>query len=474
MNTLNRTRRAGLLAGLAIVLTLFLAAACSSAAPSEENTVSTPAALAGTATARAATARAATAAAPTVAPAIPPPATLTPVPAADTDPATAAPAPAEPTTAPTAEPTVGPPTATPDASAVLESVEQAEYAASDCSDKYPCNDDVEGWEARLRVPEGFKAEYFAIVEGTNPNVITFGPDGSLYVATMQGDIWKIDPDGKQVEKYFSGLLSPAGLAFLPDSNRLYVSSRVVDLNEGGEAQVAFIEDGVLTQVIGGLPCCYTFYHSANGIAFGPDGYGYVGVGARADHGEILSGPNAGQQDELHPLEASILRFSPDGTEVEVYARGLRNPYDIAWDGDGRLFASDNDPDFGPPEIFHLVEPGGEHGYPWYDCAGCFPKPDDVEIVPPVQTFVPHAAPTGVTTYLDDEWPGMYNSVFLALWSAFPGAQKIVRMAPGGEQATDFLTGLAAPIDMTVGPDGNLYVVDWATGIIYRVSYVGEE
>jgi glucose/arabinose dehydrogenase len=214
-------------------------------------------------------------------------------------------------------------------------------------------------------------------------------------------------------------------------------------------------------------------HSANGIAFGPDGYGYVAVGARADHGEILGGPNDGEQDELHPFEASILRFSPDGTQVEVYARGLRNSFDIAWDAKGRLFAADNMPDFGPPEEFNLVEPGGEHGYPWYDCDACFPAPDDLSLVPPIHTFVAHSAPTGVTAYLDDDFPGYFDSLFVTLWSAFPEAQRIVWFGPGGVETTTFATGFAAPIDLTVGPDGALYVADWATGIIFRIAYVGE-
>jgi glucose/arabinose dehydrogenase len=349
-------------------------------------------------------------------------------------------------------------------------VRQPPYAESECSDKYPCEDDVEGWESRIRVPEGFAASYYARIDG-QPNVLTFGPDGLLYVGTMAGEIFRVD-EGGAPELHVDGFLAPAGLAFQPGTERLYVASRLVDLNEGGEARVAMVEDGVVTDVITGLPCCYVSMHSANGIAFGPDGYGYVAVGARADHGEILSGPNASEQDELHPYEASILRFSPDGAYVETYARGLRNSFDIAWDADGNLFAADNMPDFGPPEEFNKIVPGGEHGYPWYDCDACFAAPDDVDIVPPIHTFVAHSAPTGVVSYLDDDFPGYYNSLFLTLWSAFPEAQRVVWLGPGGEETATFATGFAAPIDLTVGPDGALYVADWATGIIFRIEYVG--
>lgn len=397
-----------------------------------------------------------------------------------TEPPTATPPPS-PTSAPAMTPTpeggiiatpaINPP-ADPDATpAPIGAITQPPYAASECSDKYPCNEDVAGWEARIRVPEGFTTEYYTRIEG-QPNVLTFGPDGLLYVATMAGEVFTVDETG-QVELYVDGFIAPAGLAFQPGTERLYISSRVKDVFIGGEAMVAVIEDGEVTPLITGLPCCYTAMHSANGIAFGPDGYGYVAVGGRADHGEILEGPNTGEQDELQPFEASILRFSPDGTQVEPYARGFRNSYDIAWDAGGNLFTTINMPDFGPPEEFHKVTAGGEHGYPWFDCPVCFAAPDDVEITPPLHTFVPHSAPTGVETYLRDEFPGYYNSIFVTLWSSFAEAQRIIWFSPGGEEMADFATGFAAPIDLTTGPDGALYVADWATGIIFRISYTGE-
>ena len=399
---------------------------------------------------------------------------------------TAVPPPAIATTAPTASP--GPqmtPTAEggvvpapvvelnldPSATVVpFGEIEQPPYAESECSERYPCNDDVAGWESRIRLPEGFTASYYARVDG-QPNVMTFGPDGLLYVATNSGDVYTIDEAGN-IELYVDGFIAPAGLAFQPGTDKLYITSRVVDVFVDGEAKLAVIEDGVVTDLITGLPCCYVAMHSANGVAFGPDGYGYMAVGGRADHGEILTEANYGKQDELHPYEASILRFSPDGTKIETYARGFRNSFGIAWDADGRLFATDNMPDFGPPEEFNLVVPGGEHGYPWFECDTCFPPPAGVEIVPPLHTFIPHSAPTGVTTYLDDEFPGYYNSIFVTLWSAFPEAQRIVWFSPGGEEMATFATGFAAPINLTVGPDGALYVADWATGIIFRIAYTG--
>ncbi|KAA3665485.1 MAG: hypothetical protein DWQ04_00355, partial [Chloroflexi bacterium] len=332
---------------------------------------------------------------------------------------------------------------------------------------YPGNDDRVGWEARINVPAGFDVTYVGRVEG-NPTSITFGPDTLLYIAVQQGTIYTMNYSGN-VGTYVGGFDTPTGIAFRPGTGQMYVSSRANNQSIGGESQVSIVGQG---QLIGGLPCCYANFHAANGIAFGPDGMGYVGVGGRADHGEILMGDQKGQLDERHPLEASILRFNPDTGAVENYARGIRNPYDIAWDANNQLWATDNAPDYGPNEELHRLVPGGEHGYPWYDCDVCFQAPPEIQVIQPTWMFAPHTSPTGITAYLADQFPGYYNSLFITLWSSFVGAQKVVRMTPGGGSAVNFATGLAAPIDVAVSADGSLYVADWATGIIFRISYTG--
>ena len=386
-----------------------------------------------------------------------PTATSTTVPTVTTEPTMT------PTAGPTAEPTAvwANPTATVDASlpvapqAPAGSVVQPPYAPSDCSPDYPCADDVAAWEARIQVPPGFQAKYYAhfdVNEQGLPTSLTFGPDGLLYVALQDaaggdGAIYKVDEEGS-VKPYAGGFKMPTGIAFHPLTGELYVSHVTLAENIDGESAVSIVNQG---RIIEGLPCCYAFMHFAHGIIFDEEGYGYVGVGARADHGEILG---TQEQDELHENEAVILKFSPDGSEVTVYARGLRNPYGITWDADGNMWATDNAPDFGPPEELHKVVPGGEHGYPWYECDICFSPPEGVEVIPPEFEFVPHAAPTGLTSYLSGVFPGFYNSLFVTLWSSFPGAQSVVRVSPDGTMA-DFSLGYAAPIDVAVGPDGNL-------------------
>ena len=399
----------------------------------------------------------------------PPTATTSPTPTdepsptpEEAEPTADQPEPTAVTANPTAEttPSAPPPPAPPASPGGVEAPTDANY---------PANTDVAGWKNRIRVPVGFSVNYYGRVDG-QPTSIAFSPvDGQLYIAVQEGTIFKMDSSGG-VSPYAGGYNTPTGIAFRPGTNQLYVSSRIRNENVGGESQVSVVNRG---QLIGGLPCCYTYFHAANGIAFGPDGFGYVGVGGRADHGEILDGPNAGQMDEMHPYEASILRFNPDTGEVSVYATGFRNPYDIAWDGLGTLWATDNTPDFDPPERLHRVVPGGLHGYPYYDCDVCFSPPEGVTVIPPLVQFTPSSSPTGVTAYSGSQFPGYNNAIFVALWSAFPGAQKIMHIGAGGSSApVNFATGFAAPIDVVTGPDGSLYVADWATGIIFQISYTG--
>ncbi len=389
---------------------------------------------------------------------------------------------AAPTEAPAAEPAVVWPAATatvdpniPIAPQAPEgSVVQPPYAESDCSPDYPCDDDIEAWEERIQVPPGFQVKYYAhfdVNEQGAPTSLAFGPDGLLYVAIHNlagedGAIYKVDAEGK-VTPHAGGFNTPTGIAFHPLTGDLYVSHITKGENEGGESAVSIVNTG---RIIEGLPCCYAFMHFAHGIIFDEEGYGYVGVGARADHGEVL-GTN--EQDVLQDNEAVILKFNPDGSEVEVFAKGLRNPYDIAWDASGHIWATDNAPDFGPPEELHKIVPGAEHGYPWYECDVCFSPPEGVAVLPPDFEFIPHSSPTGIIGYHADAFPGFYDSLFVTLWSSFPGAQSVVRISPDGTMA-DFSLGYTAPIDVAVGFDGNLYVADYWTGNIFQISYVGSE
>lgn len=337
--------------------------------------------------------------------------------------------------------------------------------------KYPCADDIAGWEARLRVPPGFNAAYLLTVNG-HPTSLTYAPDGRLVVATMEGMIFSYDAAGS-VSIIASGFHLPIGLAYRPGTSDLYVADRSFPRDAfPNEGKVTIVRaDGSRQDIVTGLPCCYTSdMHQPNSLAFGPDGKVYLSIGALSDHGEKPGQPDV--PGEIHPLEAGILRFNPDGSGLERYAAGLRNPYDLAFDASGQLYATDNGPDFGPPDRLVRVVQGAHYGFPHYaDCGLCPPAPPDLSITPPLATFIPHASVTGITAYTGGQFPTDYaNNLFVTLWSGFPGAQKVMRIQLSPFKMSDFLLGLADPIDVTVAPDGALVVADWATGHVFKIGY----
>src|SRR6185503_8156221 len=107
--------------------------------------------------------------------------------------------------------------------------------------------------------------------------------------------------------------------------------------------------------------------------------------------------------EADPRSATILRFEPDGSSAGVYATGLRNPYDVAFNAAGDLFATENGRDdlgqFAPSEELNQIIKGADYGWP--DCWEGAPANVCQGSTPAVASFTARSSVDGLVFYNGD-------------------------------------------------------------------------
>src|SRR5258705_2042195 len=231
-------------------------------------------------------------------------------------------------------------------------------------------------------------------------------------------------------------------------------------------------------------------HDLHGLRIGPDGKMYFSCGDRALHVET----KAGVVDNWK--SGAVLRCNLDGSGLEVFATGLRNPQDLVFDAFGNLFTGDNNSDGGDSARWVHVIQGGDSGWrysyqwltdpvlrgAWNDERLWYPHFDGqaAYIVPPIADF--SHGPSGACVYpgtgFGEAWKGRF---FLVDFEGTPGFSGIdsFRLAASGASfdlvdAAHFAWRFCAT-DCDFGPDGALYATDWidgweapGKGRIYRV------
>ncbi len=103
-------------------------------------------------------------------------------------------------------------------------------------------------------------------------------------------------------------------------------------------------------------------HQNNAVLFGPDGSLYATQGNPAD-----------RTPPAMPWEGKILRLPPGGSEPEIFARGFRNPFSLAFGPDGALFGIDNDVNANPGDELNHLLPGEHYGHPFVIADGQSPQ-----------------------------------------------------------------------------------------------------
>jgi glucose/arabinose dehydrogenase len=228
---------------------------------------------------------------------------------------------------------------------------------------------------------------------------------------------------------------------------------------------------------------------------------YVPFGTETYPGQVIKGNVK--------CTGSILRCNPDGSELEVVAWGLRNPYGLAFHPDGRLFASEHGMDersrryvVDDPDDFYEIRQGEWHGWPDYASgirmddpywgeAGqgrepIIANPPNPNPPKPLVSFQTHAGANGFDFSRSADF-GFEGDAFVALFGDLapittvrraitPAGFKVVRVMTNAGRVVDFAVnkiagpasklpheGFERPSHCQFGPDGALYVVDF--GII---------
>ncbi len=225
-------------------------------------------------------------------------------------------------------------------------------------------------------------------------------------------------------------------------------------------------------------------HGMSGATMGPDGKLYYSMG---DVGTVVTDANGKTWN--YPDQGVIVRSEPDGSNFEVFAAGLRNIYEFAFDKYGNFISVDNDGDHvGEYErVVHLIE-GSDTGWRinwqlgkykdpknnsykvWMDENYYTPRFKDqaAHILPPVAPY--HAGPTGMTynpgTAFNDKWKDHFFVVEFVGSAARAGINAFTLKPKGAsfELDTDqniFRGVLATGLDF--GPDGAMYMSDWIEG-----------
>lgn len=338
---------------------------------------------------------------------------------------------------------------------------------------------------QLVLPEGFSIEVFA-ENVVNARQMCLGDNGTLFVSTRsEGKVYAIvDKDGDhKADKMYTlmeGRYMPNGVAFKDGS--LYVAevstiSRLDDIENN--------LDNPPKRVIVNDQFPSKSHHGWKYLGFGPDGKLYVPVGAPCN---ICK-----SEDERF---ASICTMNQDGSDVKVFAHGVRNSVGFDWHPEtGELWFTENGrdmlgDDIPADELNHAPKAGLHFGYP-YCHQGDLQDPkfgdqgECASYTAPAQKLGPHVAAIGMTFYSGDQFPDNYkNQVLIAEHGSWnrskPIGYRISLVELKDNKAVKYSTFIEGwlndedawgrPADVLNLPDGSILISDDKANMIYRVSY----
>jgi len=354
----------------------------------------------------------------------------------------------------------------------------APQTQTDIVDKYP--------ELKnFRLPVGFSISVYSD-QVESARSLAVSASGLVFVGSRQaGKVYAVVDSNKDyvADKVFTiaeGLDSPIGVTLLNGS--LYVAeiSRILRFDN---IEKTYDKSPTYTVVKDGLP--NNKWHGYKVIEAGPEGKLYFEIGSPCN--------TCDKEDDVY---SKIYRMNPDGSNMEIVARGIRNTVGLSWHPVTKeLWFTDNGPDeFGDNlpscELNHLTKIGQHFGFPY--CHGGvvldpqFGKNKSCDnYVAPAANLGPHVAPLGLAFNTGKQFPEQYkNQLFVAEHGSWNRTQKsgyrvsLVTLV-NNKVASDtvFIDGflqkeevVGRPVDIDFLPDGSMLISDDYRGRLYRVSY----
>lgn len=381
----------------------------------------------------------------------------------------------------------------------------------------------------MRVPQGINVELVAqeplLVD---PVGMSFADDGALYVLEWRAATEQIDTtyevhyqDGtvatvnrktknahdhlkRVVDRNEDGIFDHAELVMddleMPSSvllhnNWFYLPSvgHVIRRRRDPDNPMAWTEQEILRGM------CGYHHHQVSGLTLSHDNWMYTTTG---DDDNIAEGSDGSRATVLRT--GAIFRSRPDGSQLSEFARGFRNPYrNVVFDEHYNMFHVDNDQEDGSKfqgvRLMHLLE-GADYGWRLEMGAKCCrtdfargavfgERPGKM----PSMLKTGRGAPAGLLIYQGTAFPDFFRGLLIYpdVYRMKVRAYEIERDGSTFKVVRQFVlmesdNGMFRPVQALAGPDGAIYVLDWATnsggagrswgdtqhGRLYRLTWSG--
>jgi quinoprotein glucose dehydrogenase len=332
--------------------------------------------------------------------------------------------------------------------------------------------------AYLRKYMGSEVEDLAVATDRVRRLVDVDGDGVVDESSVFVDGFRNIADG-----IGAGVLARKGQLYYTNIPDLWLFSDYDQDGKPEKSQSLHYGYGVRTGFLG---------HDLHGLVMGPDGKIYFSIGDRGTHVQTFDG-----REISIPDTGAVFRCYPDGSKLEVFSTGLRNPQELAFDALGNLFTGDNNSDGGDQARWVYLVEGGDSGWrigyqfiqrpnargPWNAEKLWYPRFEGQAsyIIPPLANI--GNGPSGLAYYpglgLSDDYNDSFLMVDFKGSKRTSGIHRIKMKASGAGYEVDELDKIlwqAAATDVGFGYDGGVYFTDWVSGWsapgkgrIYRIA-----